>query len=368
MKRILLFVFLLMALAVLLGPLPGDANAATTPHFVYTNDDLPATNTVTGFLVKSDGGLTKIKSWETGGNGSSGYYATNTIKAVTRGDLLFASNTGSDTISVFTGASKGNLVLKGQVPVETGGKGISLAGGGSCLVAGFAGTGNVVSYKIGQGTLTKVTSNPVGGAVDTIAATKKGAKYYVAASLVDLFQIAAMEIDPTTCGMAAPTIWNTAHISAPAGLSFSPDGSILYMGGANFWTTMLEAFSFPDGAPEPGSPYTYESAGINSNVVLASPDGKCLFVSNQLSYSVTSIPLVDGIPGPDFAVYLVGQYGYQPAGMVMDKSGKAFFLAIGTPNQVSTQVITPGCGLYTAPGTPVDTGQAGTLKSLTAYP
>jgi hypothetical protein len=92
----------------------------------------------------------------------------------------------------------------------------------------------------------------------------------------------------------------------------------LYVGDATS-AFIVEAFAFPAGTPLAGSPYAY-SSGANSNTVLASKDGKCLFVANQFSSGVSAIPLSGGIPGATATLFPAGVAGSLPSGMANDIS------------------------------------------------
>ncbi len=94
--------------------LPGSLKAQG--NFVYTNDDIPfffGPNTVSGFSVASNGTLAAVPGspFATGGNGiGTGFFASNRVKAATVGSFLFASNTGSNNVSVLLGAGDGTFL------------------------------------------------------------------------------------------------------------------------------------------------------------------------------------------------------------------------------------------------------------------
>jgi DNA-binding beta-propeller fold protein YncE len=155
-------------------------------------------------------------------------------------------------------------------------------------------------------------------------------------------------------------------------VDFSPRSDILYVGDAS-GRTIVEAFAFPAGTPLAGSPYIY-SLGVNSNTVLVSKDGQCLFVANQFSSGVSSIPLSAGIPGATATFFPAGVAGTLAVGMANDITGKEFFVAsvvgfVAGSNTVTTEIIHSGCALTESPGGAVSTGVArGFLQSLTAFP
>jgi hypothetical protein len=136
----------------------------------------------------------------------------------------------------------------------------------------------------------------------------------------------------------------------------------MYVADANgdFFTgqTIVEAFEFPSGTPLPGSPYVY-LAGNNSETVLVSKDGECLFVGYQFSSTVTSIPLIKGVPGISFTTNPVGDLTVPdlPISMANDIDGKMLYVGLhpngedpNPPNYVTTQLIGKDCVLKQAAG------------------
>jgi len=337
-------------------------------HFVYTDDDRP-TNTVTAFAVGSNGNLTNLGQFPTGGTGCGGaFYASRRAKVSKNGDYLLAANACGGTVSVFSGASTGRLVLVTQIPVESSTDGASIASDGNCFVFGFT-SGDVSSYIFPA--LTPVNTVNVGSAVDDMKIGKPGPSRYVAAALIFNNQIAVISLSPSTCALGTVKTIATSGAAAPAGVDFSPRSNILYVGDANIGSTIVEAFSFPAGTPLAGSPYRY-SSGSNSNTVLASTDGQCLFVANQFSAGVSSIPLSGGIPGATATLFPAGSGGL-PAGMAKDVTGKSFYVAsagfFAGANTVTTEIIGSGCALTKSPSGPIGTGVIGpSLFSLTAFP
>ncbi len=367
----LLRAFGLITVAALCGVAPHGARAANPfPHYVYTNDDQPA-NTVTGFSVAANGSLTKIGQWATGGTGCFGFYALNSAKIVkhgSNGDILFASNNCSNTVSVFSGAAGGALTLLSQVPLPASGgnSGASIASNGHCVVFGLS-SGEVDSY-VYPNLTHAVSTIYLSSAVDGMSIVTQGSLSYLVAAEPYTSSIGVATLS-STCGLVAQApIVPTSGLLVD-GVAFNPDHTILYVGDANSTETSVQAFTFPAGTPLVGSPYSY-ATGLNSNTVLVSKNGRCLFVANELSSTVTAIPLsAAGVPGTRATAYPAGLSG-TPSGMAPDVTGKMFYVASGFDNTVTTEVIGKNCALTEAPGTPLATGAAsGTrLDSLTAFP
>src|SRR5712691_4190446 len=111
MKRLLgkisAALMVLFGFALLSGSLRAQGN------FVYTNDDITGPNTVSAFSVASNGTLAPISGspFSTGGIGAAVCCLNRPIIS-TNGNFLFASNTGSNDVSVFSiDAATGALSL-----------------------------------------------------------------------------------------------------------------------------------------------------------------------------------------------------------------------------------------------------------------
>src|ERR1700682_2218463 len=94
-------------------------SASLEATVIYTNDDVPGSNTVSQFSVAADGSLKLVSSVATGGSGmGGGAYAVNRI--ITSGSHLFVSNGGNGSVSAFSiDSTTGNLTAAGS-PYATG--------------------------------------------------------------------------------------------------------------------------------------------------------------------------------------------------------------------------------------------------------
>ena len=134
------------------------AGLASAQNFVYTNDEnCGRPNTVSGFSVASDGTLTRVPGspFPTGGTGACDLIiGSNNITVSPIGDFLFASNTISNDVSVFSiNTSMGALtpVVGSPFPISTSfGTGIALSAtpDGKFLMAGDNGSTTVTVFKI----------------------------------------------------------------------------------------------------------------------------------------------------------------------------------------------------------------------------
>jgi hypothetical protein len=185
------------------------AKAAWAGHFVYTNDDVPAGNTVTTFAVKKKGMLVNLGQTVTTGNGNGGgFYGSNRIAAVKHGKFLLAANDGDNpvTVSVFSGARKGNLTLLGLLALTNTPADTSIASLGKCAVVA---SGTAI-YSFTTKSFNPVSSTDIGMVVDDIAIAKRGGNRYVAASLINNNEIGVLPISPKTCALGSVTTFATS--------------------------------------------------------------------------------------------------------------------------------------------------------------
>src|SRR5579872_846841 len=142
-------------------------------NFVYTNDD-EFSNTVSGFSVNSNGVLTAVPGspFATGGNGGNGgLFAANRIGVAIVGQFLFASNSGSNSVSVFmidpnTGAL--TLVPGSPFAVQTrsiffgvGAIAVTPTPDGHFLMAASSADSSITVFSIGSnGALTPIPGSP----------------------------------------------------------------------------------------------------------------------------------------------------------------------------------------------------------------
>ncbi len=368
---------LLAAFAALL--LPGSAKAQT---FVYTNDNEAGPNTVTAFSVGANGALSIIAGspFLTGGTGTTGgLYASNRITVCMVGAFLFVANDGSNDVSVFSiNPSTGFLTLVGS-PFSTGGLSGGTSGGISLgatpdnrfLFAANSGSSDIRVFSIAaNGALTAVGALvPAGGEPDGIKVSPDGK--FLSVALPNTNQVAMFSIGSGGALTAVTGSPFTAKGSGgETGLDINCGSNFLFGGEANPSSTIVDVFSIAsNGALTPisGSPFG-GGTGQNSNNVLLSPDDRFLFVTNNFSSQVSvfsvaangSLALVSGSP------FATG--GVEPSGLATDAFGKFLFVANFGGSNVTVFSIATNGSLSPVTGSPFGTGQVAGLESLTAFP
>ena len=341
--------------------------------FVYTNDDVSGTNTVSIFSFTA-GALSLVGSVPTGDSGASGgFYAVNRI--TTAGNFLYASNDGGGSISAFSIVpSTGALTLIGS-PFATGaGFGdISLAASpnGQFLFAGLP-NHSVAVLAIGAGgslslaSTASLPSQPAGMKVS--ADGQHLAVALPASSSIAMFNIGSNGALTMVNGMPVP---GTGMVM---GVDINCASTDLFGGVMTQNPTMADAYTITSTGwltRVQGSPFS-PGVGLNSNVVLLSPNDQSLFVSNQGSASLTvfhansdgTLALVAG--QQPFALPAASGV---PAGMATDQSGSVLFVATTALNQNQIQVMNIASdGTLSPAGAPVNGNSQGSLLSLAAYP
>ena len=354
-------------------------NLYAQTNFVYTNDDVSGQNTVSGFAVAGDGVLKLVPGspFLTGGTGTGGgLIAVNRATTCSAQKLIYVSNAGSNDVSGFSvDPSTGSLALVPGSPFPTGGLslgGIALActPDGRFLMAASGGSSDITVFSIaGDGALTPVGSPfATAFAPEGIRISPNG-KFLAAAltgiNSMEMFSIAlngSLALVPDSPFLGASTD------GALAGVDINCASTVMFGGSVVGTTTIVDVFDIAtNGALTPRSPFT-PGVGVSSGVVLLSPNERLLFVSNQLSNSVTvasvapnaSLSLVTGSP-------FAAPGSNLPSGMAMDQAGNFLYVADG--GKVYGYTVANNGVLAPVPGSPfLPNPPASRVLSLTAFP
>lgn len=353
--------------------------AVAQGNFVYTNDDVFGSNTVSGFSVGSNGALTLVAGspFATGGSGNGGgFFAANRAKSTSIVNFVFASNTQSNDVSVFTiDTTTGTLTLVPGSPFAVGGSsdfsGIALAvtPSGQFLMAANGFSVTVFSIA-GDGTLTPIAGSPfpILAQSDGIAISPNGSFLALAeGSQVEMMSIAS---DGSLTSIGGFPITGGNFL---AGVDINCANTLLYGGEANGTGTIVDGYSISSTGSLtalPGSPFT-NSLGVNSNVVLLNhikgKTDKQLFVSNQVSNTIESFGISKSGALKLKGVFPVNPPILFPAGMAQSANGKMLFVS-NFDNAVNAFTVSSKGVLTEVAGSPFFTGQAGGLLSLTTFP
>ena len=350
-------------------------------RFLYTNNDVLSTNTVSGYSVGSNGALTALAGspFSTGGGGTGGGAMGASRITVVGQKFLYASNGGTHSISAFTvNPTSGALTPVATSPYSTGaGFGdISLAASpnGQYLFAGTAANTSVVTFSIGtDGSLTEVSSLNILEPAAGMKVSPDGNFLAVSLPSWGTFGSVAM------FGIASDGSLNAVDGSpfespGPAGnlsdVDIDCQSSYVFAGNDTPMAATVYVFSIGSGgvlSPISGSPFS-SGPGTNSSVAILSPDDKTLFTSNEGSSSVTPFSVNAGALSAVLGSPFSAGGGGTPAGMATDQGGTLLYMA-GSPNLIHVFSIGTNASLTEVSGSPFGTSQTGgQLLSLAAFP
>jgi 6-phosphogluconolactonase (cycloisomerase 2 family) len=318
-----------------------------------------------------------------------GAFAANRIRVF--GNLLFASNSSSLDISVFSiEPTTGLLTLVPGSPFESqvgGGNGISLAltTDGRFLFAAGVDSDTIKGFAIGSdGALLPLATPPIpSGGSETLGINVSPDNKFLAVTHFFSFGVSAVQMFRIgTDGSLTLILASPFHVGGVAATSveFNCAGNLLFVGQHSGLPTtdVVSVASTGMLTPIQGSPFiqTTGNIGNSAQVVLLSPDERFLFVSNQFSNTITVWSVAPNgslalVPGSSF--WCGGNDDFrEPAGMATNRGGTLLFVAadlFGIGGRAVSVFRIAGTGVLTlVPGSPFNVGQGEELSSLAAYP
>jgi len=349
--------------------------------FLYTNDEaFFGPNTVSALAIQSDGSLTKVGKFQTGGTGNLGNGFDSMRRIIVSPDnrFVFASNEGTNNVSVFAiDKTTGSLSLVAGSPFSTGGNGcdgIGLAAmpDMSFLFAANSCSSNVSVFKIGSDGSLQLLGAPISlGAIPIDARVTANGKFLI----VSLFSfsgglVAVLSIGPD--GSLTPVTGSPFPDGNPPGafstsLETNCASNLLFEVSAS-GLPVIDVFNISATgslAQIPNSPFTPPGNGVAA--IDLSPDEKFLFASNQQNF-VTSFSVAPGgalslVPGTPVASTGTAFL----SGLATDASGQFLYTA-GFINSIAAYTVDAQGGLTLHAGSPFHTSSSGGLEALAAFP
>ncbi len=369
MKGLLLVPFLLFLFTV----------SASAQNFVYTDNNTVGANSVTAFSIGSNGALTNIGTFATGGSGAgAGFTAANRARVCATGNRLYVSNGGSGDVSGFDiNTITGALSLVPGSPFATGGTagaGISIdcTPNGQFLIAANAGSSNITVFSIAaNGALTPVAGSPfAAGGVNPDGVKVAPNGRFLSVALLSSDAVAMFSI--ASNGMLTPVAGSpfaSPAIGAAAGVDINCESNRLFVSQNSNFGTNVDVYSIgSSGGLTLVQTSSNSTAGKNSNVCALSPNQQFLFVSNQEIASVTVFVVASNgtlslVPGSPF-----GGTGGDPSGLATNAAGTFLFTANSDESNVTSFSIAGNGALALvgnfATGRPLSSG----LASLAVFP
>jgi len=330
-------------------------------QYLYTNDFMPGNNTTTALTVSKAGVVKAIDTYPTGGPSQTGgalFAMTEIAYAQTKSNLcLFVSNGGNSTIAAFTiNSANGRLKAVHGSPFSDGasgsqGDGMSLTvGDNKLLFAGNTSAYNISVLRISPTCSLKAvsTANTNGNTPVGMKVTPNG-KYLIASYL--------QPIDSFSIDYTAGTLTELGPFSSQgytAGMDISCDSSTVYVGDAAQYT-QVEVFSINSAGQLTEINNFNNDNGQNSNNVVLSRNEKYLYVSNTMSFQVTTLSVgADGALTYDSTTSLnnPGNTGMYALGLAIGESGADLFVEeVNNPESIGSLAI-KGKNLKEVTGSP----------------
>ncbi len=376
-----------MALVLAVCIFNGIAVGADKPHWVVTNDDVPAsfTNSVSLFAVATGGQLTlKDKVLLRTGGIAGGYFAANRVNVLDNGnaECLYASTAQTGEI---VGIVLKTLVIGGTATgskKDTGvSNGVGLAMNATYLYASFTDSNTIGTFSVLPGCKIKFVGDISvgglqGGFIDGMAIHGDIMVVTYGDGSIESFNISSGE--PVSNGDEQNSTGSRRGNTYPSGVDITQDGHFAIFGDTSPFT-VVEVSDISSGKLTPTVVYNLGKE-INSSNVLLSPDETLLYISNNQSGTITAA-LFDKSEGKltrgcvsDPLKGFVSNWSYL-ASMAFDEitgtGGVVYVAEYGAPSSIGeVNVKSSGgkCTLTESSHSPVVDGNSSGLLSIGAFP
>ncbi|HZU33112.1 MAG TPA: beta-propeller fold lactonase family protein, partial [Candidatus Angelobacter sp.] len=287
---------LMMALALPAGL------AAQQQSFVYVNNQ-DTVNTVSGFTVSNTGALTPIAGspFLTNGAGSTATcYGLDRMAVNVAKGLLFVSNPGDQTISVFQiNATSGALTLAPGSPVQSGittdgcgGMSLAATPDGNFLMV--SGNGVIQSFNVAaNGSLTPAVLTSNVSSTNVSMKISSNGQFLAVSNEVSVSLFTINSDGSLTAAANSPV--SPSGTGLVSGLEFTCAGDRLYGSEISTNSSAIDVWSVSAASgltPITGSPFS--GPENDSNIVALSIDDTKMFTTSQLSNHVLSYNIATG--------------------------------------------------------------------------
>lgn len=262
------------------------AMAATKPHYVVTNDDVPANlpSSVTFYTIHPDGTITKKAKIGTGGNGAgAGFFGTQRVSVLNDGqsECVYASNAESgDIVGISVAKLQRVGLARGSSSDIGSANGIGLAMSTGYLYAGFTDSSTIATFQLVAGCkLTYVSSMSVigleGGGVDGMSVRGNMLVVTYGDGSIQSFDISGGV--PVSNGDEQNST-GSSGANWPSQVDITEDGHFAIFGDVST-ATVVEVSDISSGKLTPTVVYRLGHDNNSSNIWL-SPDESLLYVAN----------------------------------------------------------------------------------------
>ena len=272
----------------------GVAFAASKPHYVMTNDDVPPSLTSSvSFFTLAANGLPTYKTKVPDGNGiAGGYFAANRVTVLDSGsaECVYASQAQSgeiEGIGIKTLKVEGQAVGSGN---DTGASnGVGLAVNAQYLYGSFTDHSTIGTFQVLPGCSIKFVddisvSGLQGGTIDGMVIHGNIMVVTYGDGSIESFDISAGV--PVSNGDKQNSTGSRRGNTYPSGVDITEDGHYAIFGDTSPFT-VVEVSDISSGKLTPTVVYSLGNE-INSSNVLLSPDESLLYITNNQSATVTA--------------------------------------------------------------------------------
>jgi 6-phosphogluconolactonase (cycloisomerase 2 family) len=387
--RIWLKYWLTRATAVMIGVgfASGIALGASKPHYVVTNDDVPAplATSVTFFTVETNG-LLKMKAKVLTGRGgiAGGYFAANRVNVLDDGsaDCVYASQSAAgEIVGVVVKTLKVGGHATGSKNDTGASNGVGLAMNSQYLYASFTDSNTIGTFKVLPGCKLKFVSDVAvaglqGGTIDGMVTRGNIMVTTYADGSIESFNISAGV--PVSNGDEQNSTGSRGGNTYPNGIDITKDGHFAIFGDTAT-STIVEVSDISSGKLTPTVVY-HLGSGISSSNILLSPDETLLYISNTQGDKITAAffdastgTLSKGCVSGNLKGY-VNDWSYLGS-LALEKTtgtGATLYVAeFGAPSSIAEIKVTSAggkCTLKESPKSPVSDQDSPGLISIGALP
>jgi 6-phosphogluconolactonase (cycloisomerase 2 family) len=273
----------------------GIALAASKPHYLITNDDVPPAlaSSATFYTVATDALLTMKTKVLTGRGGiAGGYFAANRVTVLDSGSMqcAYASQAQSgeiEGIGITTLKIGGHAV--GTAKDTGASNGVGLAVNNKYLYASFTDHSTIGTFQVQPGCKIKFVKDITvaglqGGTIDGMAIHGNMMVVTYGDDSIESFDISSGV--PVSNGDEQNSTGSRSGNTYPSGVDITQDGHYAIFGDTSPFT-IVEVSDISSGKLTPTVVYRLGNE-INSSNILLSPDETLLYVSNNQSGTITA--------------------------------------------------------------------------------
>ena len=324
----------------------------TSSRFLFAA--IPTSNDIVAYREDPNSGvLTQLS-----GSPISAGAAVEALALHPSGKYLYAANSGSNNISLYTISGTGGLTeVTPRQPAGTSPTLMVIDAAGTFLYVANPGSNDISVFAISSssGQLTPVvqtagTTAPIGIQAMNMALSPSGNFLYVTGEVQQqTVSTGVIEVFPVSQGQIGVPVANSPFLTGnnPFGLAIDSSGSHLYT--ANKQDSSISAFTInPDGSLSPIGTAIGESF-VGPVNLLIDKSGKYLYVANQGSANVAAY----GIGSDGGLTLLTGSpftAGTGPSFLAADSSGKYLFVGNQTNPVIQSFNLNTGSGMLTSVG------------------